>query len=462
LFKLTLLPIFSIIKFSQMNYVLIRNGSVVSSAGIQISDVLIGNNKIIEIAQAIPRPDPETPVIDASGKYVLPGAIDTNRNFSEFGVVLKDEMLRLCRAQIIGGTTSMLENLEPKNKMNSVEGIYLSKNRSAESIIDYGFHLSVNGWTGFSEKDLEYCFAHEGITTFSVQDLFEHEVAIEGLVSLMKKIKKLSLLLLVEVSHLEYVGSGYSGMSQTDDNTVSTRLNQLGIILDKIVETGCTACFLNISFKEELDLIINAQKKHKIFAELTMPCYIGEGMDFIIDNKTVMHGFSLTRELTLIPYSQFWSLLKDEQFLAARPSLRVSSVDDSIDKQVFNRPDEYFVLKNALSVLYTSGVANDNISISDFCNLTSEKPAKLMGLFPQKGIIRPGSDADIVIWDADVDRNLYCSYPRNLKSEVSMSKLKGKAQFVFANGIMAYDGDVFYGENLKGQYIYRISAERML
>jgi len=442
-----------------MNYVLIRNGSIVSSSGIQVSDVLIGNNKIIEVAPAIPRPDPETPVIDASGKYVLPGAIDTNRNFSEFGVVLKDEMLRLCRAEIIGGTTSMLENLEPKNKMNCIEGVSLAKNRSVESIIDYGFHLSVNGWSDFSEKDIEYCFAHEGITTFSVQSLFEHETAIEGMIGLMKKIKELNLLLLVEVTHTEHGGSGYTGINQTNDDTVSARLNHLSLILNKVVETGCKACFINIGFKEELDLILEAQKHHKIYAELTMPCYIGENMDFVIDSKTVMHGFSLAGELTLIPYSQFWSLLKDEQFFAARPSLRVSSVDDSIDKQVFNRPDEYFVLKNALSVLYTSGVAKDNISISDFCNLTSEKPAKLMGLFPQKGIIRPGSDADIIIWDTDVDRNLYCSYPRSSDTEISTSKLKGKAQFVFSNGIMAYDGEVFYGENLKGQYVYRISSD---
>lgn len=442
-----------------MNYVLIRNGSIVSSSGVQVSDVLIGNNKIIEVAKAIPRPDPETPVIDASSKYVMPGAIDTNRSFSEFGTALKDEMLRLCRAEIIGGTTSMLENLESKKKMNCIEGVYLSKNRSAKTIIDYSFHLSVSGWSNFSEKDIEYCFAHEGITTFSIQNLHENKAAIESMVNLMKKIKELDLLLLVEVTHPEYGGSGYTGMNHPDDDTASVRLSQLRLILDKIIETKCKAYFINISFMEELDLILDAQKHHKIYAELTMPYFIGEGMDFIIDNKTMMHGFSLSGELTLIPYSQFWSLLKDDQFLAARPTLKISNIDDSIDRQVFNRPDEYFVLKNTLSVLYTSGVANNNISISDFCNLTSEKPAKLMGLFPQKGIIKPGSDADIIIWDADVDRNLYCSYPQNSKNKLSTSKLQGKAQFVFVNGTMAYDGEVFYGENLKGQYMYRISSQ---
>jgi len=439
-----------------MNYVLIRNGSVVSSSGIQAADVLIGNSKIIEISENILRPDPETPVIDASGKYVMPGAIDTNRTFSEFGLVLKDKMIKLCRAEIIGGTTFMLENLEPKKKMNCIEGLYLSKNRSKNSLMDFGFHLSLTGWSDFSEKDLVYSFAHEGVTSFFAHGFAEHGLDVDMLTEFMLRIEKQNLLLLIEVSHPEFRGSGYTGMSHEYEQSVKEHLEQLRLLLDKVVETGCNACFLNISFNEEVDLILEAQKKHTIFAEMTLPCYIGEGMDFVIDEKTAMHGFSLSDGLNLIPYSRFWSLIKDDQFLVSRPTLRVSNIDDSPDNMVFNRPDEYFVLKNALSVLFTSGVARGNITIEDFCNIISEKPARLMGLYPQKGVIKEGADADIIIWDPDVDRNLYCSYPSSNDEKISSTKLKGKAQFVFVKGTMAYDGEVFYGENLKGQYIHRV------
>jgi len=441
-----------------MNYVLIRNGSIVSSKGTRVSDLLIGNNKIIEIARNISRPDPETPVIDASGKYILPGAIDTNRTFSEFGGVLKDEMLKLCRAQIIGGTTCMLETLEPKSKMSCSKGIYLFKDRSKKSIIDYGFHLSMGEWEGFSEKDLDYCFAHEGITTFYVKNLHDQIELISGHGKVIEKIKELNLCLLIEINYPEPGGSGYTGMEQSYDEMISIHLEHLKLVLDKVVETGCKACFLNVGFQEELDLILEAQKSHKIYAELTMPCYIGEGTDFVVSDKTIMNGFQLADKLSLIPYSTFWSLLKNDLFMVARPSLRVANVDDTVDRQVFNRPDEYFVLKNALSVLYTSGVSRNSISVEEFVNLISEKPAKIMGLYPQKGVLMPGSDADVIVWDPDTERNLYCSYPRSLKIKIKPTKLKGKAQFVFVKGVLAYDGEVFYGENLTGRFLYRNTA----
>ena len=444
--------IFIRVKNILMNYVLIRNGSIVSSRDIRVGDILIGNNKIIDIAEKISRPDPDTPVIDASGKYVLPGAIDTSRSFSEFGHLHKDEMLKLCRAEVIGGTTCMIENLEPNKNLDCIEGVRLAKKRSKENLIDYGFHVSLTGWSDFTDKDLTYCFAHEGITSFYFDSVFEED----KLVELMKKVQSKGLLLLVEVSHPEYKGSGYTGMSKTYEQSVNDHLNLLRLLLEKTIETKCNVCFLNISFNEEVDLILEAQKKHKIYAELMQPCYIGDGMDFVVDDRTIMHGFALSEGLNLIPYSRFWQLLKDEQFLVSRPTLRVSNVDDDKDNIVFNRPDEYFVLKNALSVLYTSGVSRENIDIRQFCDIISEKPAKLMRLYPQKGIIRQGSDADVIIWDPDVDRNLYCSYASTAGEHITSTKLIGKAQFVFVKGVMAYDGEEFYSEKLKGQFVYQM------
>jgi dihydroorotase-like cyclic amidohydrolase len=435
-----------------MNYVLIRNGSVVSSEETRIADILIGNNKIIDIAEKISRPDPDTPVIDASGKYVLPGAIDASRTFSEFWPMHQDEMVKLCRAEVIGGTTCMIENLEPHKNINCIDGVHMARKRSENSLIDYGFHVSLTGWSEFTEKELAYCFAHEGITSFYLEGSFN----IDTIGNFMNMVKSKGLLLLIEISHPEYKGSGYTGMSKMYEQSVNEHLNQLKQILDKITETKCEACFLNISFEEEVDLIIEAQKEHTIYAELTLPCYIGEGMDFVVDDRTVMHGFALSEGLNLIPYSRFWQLLKDKQFLVSRPTLRVSNNDDGNDNIVFNRPDEDFVLKNALSVVFTSGVARKNIGINQFCDIISEKPAKLMSLYPQKGVIRQGSDADIIIWDPNVERNLYCSYASSAGEIITTTKLLGKAQFVFVKGVMAYDGEAFYNDKLNGQFVYRI------
>jgi dihydroorotase-like cyclic amidohydrolase len=441
-----------------MNYVLIRNGTIVNSKETYVSDVLIGNNKIIDVAENISRPDPETPVIDATGKFVLPGAIDTNRTFSDLGAI-NDEMLKLCRAEIIGGTTSMLEVLEARSKLKSSDVVHISRKHSAESLLDFSFHIPLNGWSAFNDNSLEFCFAHEGITTFYIKSFTEQNIKRDTLKRLLKKINELGLLLLVEINEPDISGSGYTGAGSNYDELVSFHLENLRSILDLITETQTRTYFFNISFKEELDLLFDAQKKNNnIYAELALPCYIGEGLDFVVDEKTILQGFPLEGKLTLIPFDQFWTLLKDEHFLAARPTLRVSNIDDSNDMQVFNRPDKYFVLKNTLSVLFTAGVTTGNIEITDFCNMVSEKPAKLMGMYPQKGLISSGSDADILIWDPETDRNLYFSFPQNINSSNPSSKLKGKSQFVFINGVMAYDGEVFYGQNLSGKFLYRIPS----
>ncbi|NPA36016.1 MAG: amidohydrolase family protein [Chlorobi bacterium] len=443
-----------------MNYVLIRNGTVVNSQKSFISDVLIGNNKIIEVAKDISRPDPETPVIDATGKYVLPGAIDTNRAFSEFAGNFREEMDNLCRAEIIGGTTVMMEAIEAKSKLNCIEGLSLSKKRSTKSILDYGFHIPIAGWNSFSEQSLKNCFAREGIASFYLKCFTEHKLNFEEFSETLNKIKNLGLLLFIEITEPDIRGSGYTGAGGNYNETVKTHLKNLKLLLEIIAKTHSNACFLNISFQEELELITEVQKSNKnIYAELTMPCYIGEGVDFNVNENTILQGFPLEGELTPIPFSQFWNLLKNENFLSARPTFRVSNFDNTNtrNEQVFNRPDKYFVIKNALSVLYTAGVANGNIDITDFCNLISEKPAKITGLYPLKGAILPGSDADIVIWDPEVDRNLYCSLPQNLSKDNTSFKLRGKSHFVFINGVMVYDGEIFHRKNLTGKYIHRTS-----
>jgi dihydroorotase-like cyclic amidohydrolase len=438
-----------------MNYVLIRNGKIVYADGIQTADVLIGNNKILEVAQGIARPDPETPVIDATGKYVLPGAIDINRSFSNFGLEMNEQMEKLGRSEVIGGTTCMFEILEAKSQMDCLEGIGLSKMRSKQSLIDFGFHLSALGWPLFSDRQMDYCYAHEGISSFYINWPLSRAGKMDDFGLLLEQAKKLDLLLIVDIPFPEANGSGYLGSFLRHEDTIISHLNHLQGALDLIADVGCEACFLNICFQEELDLILKAQRKHSVFAELALPCFIGEGMEFIVDERSMLSGIPVGDMLNYIPHELLISLLKDDQFLVARPSLRVVGLDDTANAQVFNRPDEFFVLKNALSVIYTLAVESGQLSMMEFYKLVYERPARLLGIYPKKGVLRSGADADIVVWDPDVDKNLYCSYPQKSHHEFKSSKLKGRAQFVFVNGVMAYDGEVFYPEKLKGSFVYR-------
>ncbi|TAJ13219.1 hypothetical protein DMA11_10010 [Marinilabiliaceae bacterium JC017] len=445
----------TILNHYPMNYVLIRNGQIVTADKVFKSDLLIGNNKILEIREGIKRPDPETPVINALGKYILPGAIDTFRSFSEPGLTSPDKIIRLVQSELLSGTTSMIEMLEPLPHTDCFEEIEQHKKRAAQTMLDYGFHLATQGWRFFSGREMSQCYVNEGITSFIIKWPMGPSLKEDVFNSILTTAKTLDLLLVFEIQIPLGDGSGYIGRHREFKGAILQHLKNLKLALERVVDAGCRALFLNISFSEELELIQEAQKKGSVLAELTLPCYVGDHVNFSLDDKSMLSGFPLAGLLNLIPADQLWYLLQKDGFLIARPSLNLVIDDLQHQGQVYNRPDQFFLLKYSLSMLFTSGVANGHITISDFCSMVSSRPAKVMGLYPRKGLLRAGSDADIVIWDPDYERNLYCSYPQKHEPQGKSQKLRGRAEFVFVNGSMAYDGESVYPEKLKGQFLYR-------
>lgn len=139
----------------------------------------------------------------------------------------------------------------------------------------------------------------------------------------------------------------------------------------------------------------------------------------------------------------------------ARPLLNLSGEGILKDSQVNNRPDEFFLMKNFLSVVYTTGVVENNISMVELCSIVMTRLSKLYGLYPKKGVLRIGADADVIVWDPSFERSLYCNYPVGLKGKSNSVKLKGRADFVFVRGRMIYDGEHFSEEECCGKFLYR-------
>jgi dihydroorotase-like cyclic amidohydrolase len=127
----------------------------------------------------------------------------------------------------------------------------------------------------------------------------------------------------------------------------------------------------------------------------------------------------------------------------------------SDEELVYNRPDKFFYMRNYLSMLYTVGVISKKISMQQLVDIVSAQPAKMMGLWPKKGVIQPGADADLVIWNPTFERNLYCTTPKLVKSEGKRYKLKGRADFVFIKGHMVYNGENFYPKSSDGKFVFR-------
>ncbi|MCU4175943.1 amidohydrolase family protein [Carboxylicivirga sp. N1Y90] len=438
-----------------MDYVLIKNGKIVDGTNVLEKDLLIGNNKILAIEDNLERPEPETPVIDAGGKYLMPGALDINISFFDACSQEPESQRKFNQAEIVGGTTTVLETIVPGLSDDSSLELLKQKKRPLNVVPDYGFHLSLQGWDRFDEKELDYCYSHEGITSFFLQWPLDDEGEIANLIELIKTAAQFDLLLMVEMDAPFDASNSSLKKSYEYEQAIKQYLLNLKRILDLSTSAGCKVLLQNICFREQIEIILLFKETGLVYSELMYPFYLGDSADYKVDKNSVFFGIPLVDTLSLISHEEFWELIKSDHFFIVRPSLTLSSEGVVKDSQVHNRPDEYFLIKNFLSVIYTSGVIREKISLMEFVSIMAERASKLMGLYPKKGVLRTGSDADLIIWDPDYERNIYCNFPQELDSKPISLKLKGRAEFVFVRGLMAYNGEAFSGDYALGSFLYR-------
>jgi dihydroorotase-like cyclic amidohydrolase len=441
-----------------MNYLLIRNGLVVSGNKVFKSDILVGNSKILAISKYLRRPEPGTPVIDAGGRFVFPGAVDTRHH-----ELLVDDMddtesiNRLLISEVTNGTTSLFDTFSPDNKQLIQSDMNEKAHQmSAHHMIDFAFHFSPDKCLGFDERDFITSYVKSGITSITLSLRGSEDESGDKFIPAFSAARQLGLTVIIELNTAEPAGSTYMYNKGPNLNDVSKHMECFKRVLELLKDETFPVLISRIRFSEEVSLLKQYQKyNRRIVGEVEMPCFLGEKGDFSLHNRSMLGGLELSDVLNPIHPRDFVHLIESDLFIPARPYFNLM-IGNTRNSAVFNRPDKYFGLKYYSSMLYTLCVVYGKLAITDFVSCFSTRPAHLMGLYPQKGIIRPGSDADIVIWNPDFERNLYC----NILSEGKTHELKlqGKADFVFANGKMIYDGETFFRDNVHGGYLYRNPA----
>lgn len=437
-----------------MNYLLIKNGLIVTGNKVFKADLLIGNDTIIDIATTIQRPDPTTPVIDAGGRFVLPGSIDFCHHeltLSGFDVHDRDKLIGI---QVMSGTTTLFETIEPASVVDIKKSIDHALRLGQHNLPDFAFHFSPSRYQFVNGRDLVDGYVLYGMSSIYISSGFDctrQDGWFKKLYAHAERFNLTVIIALPDDKDLDW---------NSNDTFFPLEINSSGqpAYLDKVLLRVRNASFpvllSRLRYKEEVTLFNSYLTNNKnLYAEIEMPCSLGDQQAYKATNKLTEDS---NETLNLITLGTFCRLVGMDNYLVMRPSLKVM-IGNSSESPVFNRPDKFFGLKYYSSMFYTLTVVTGKLAITDFVNCMCTKPAMLMGLYPQKGVIRVGSDADVVIWNPDAERNLYCNFiseavPKDLK-------LQGRAEFVFCKGKMVYDGETFFKENLTGKYLYRHPEE---
>lgn len=447
--------------------ILLKNGMVVSGNGSKKQDVLIQDGIIMEVSDSILASDAEQ--VDVTGKILFPGFIDAHTHFDleVSNTVTADNFATGTKAAILGGTT-MIIDFATQNKGETLTEALQNWHKKADGVssCDYGFHMAISDWNAQTEKDLSVMF-EQGVSSFKLYMTYPAMRVDDGvLYECLKKISKMGGLVGVHCENGDVIDALIAEQKAAGNNTPcahpisrpsAVEAEAIHRLLTIAKLAGAAVMVVHLSSKEGLEEVLRAEDQ-TVFAE-TCPQYLL--LDDSVYCQETMEAAKYVCSPPLrkkIDQDALWDALKNDQIhTIATDHCSFSMEQKSVGREDFTKiPNGMPGVETRGSLLYTYGYRSGKLSLEQLCRLLSENPAKLYGLYPRKGVIRPGSDADIVVFDPEKETIISAKTHHYHMDYAPFEgwKLHGDVQDVYLRGELIVKNGTIQKENF-GQYIKR-------
>src|SRR5690349_18647068 len=453
----------------------IANGRIVTATDTYMGDVAINRGKIAAIGCSEFR-DNASRVIDAAGRYVLPGGIDvhTHLDMPFGGTTSADDFETGTRAAAFGGTTTLIDfAIQYKGQTLRTAFDGWMKKAAGKAVCDYAFHCII---TELADSQLEEMNAlvREGVTSFKLFMAYPGVFMLDD-ASIFKAFRATAKNGGLVCMHAENGGAIDVIVQQalaegkkapkyhalTRPTTAEAEATARAIALAEMA--GAPVYIVHLSCNDALDKVREARDRGlPVYAE-TCPQYLY----LSIDNFDVP-DFEGAKYVFTPPLREKWHQEKLWNGLK-RDHLQVVSTDHCPfcfkEQKELGRGDFTKIpnggpgIEHRLSLIYTGGVHGKRFSPNRFVEIVSTAPAKLFGLYPRKGTIAVGSDADMVIFNPDQEETISAK-THHMRVDYSMFegiKIKGAPKTVFSRGKAVIDAGKFVGRPGAGQFLRRQS-----
>ena len=449
---------------------LLKNGTVVTGEKSEQLDILVEGEKIVQVGKNLPSKDAQE--IDVSGKLLFPGFIDGHTHFDleVAGTVTADDFETGTKAAILGGTTFVIDYAsQDKGGHTLKEGLdKWHKKADDKCSCDYSFHMSVVEWNEETEREIQDMI-NEGITSFKLYMTYPAMIVDDG--DLYKIIKKLNEYGCFAGVHCENAGAIDALIAEAKkegrlgpenhplvrpDIMEAEAVHRLLVIADAADAPVMVVHLTNRkAFEEVMRARMNGQK---VYAE-TCPQYL-----LLDDSVYSKPDFEGAKYVCAPPIRKkadqdcLWKALANDQIqTVATDQCSFTMEQKALGKDDFTKiPGGLPGVQTRGTLLYTYGVRTGRITQEQMCRLLSENAAKLYGVYPNKGVIREGSDADIVVFDPEkenvISAKTHLYHTDNNPYEGF--KLHGDIDSVYLRGVhVVQDGKVILEKT--GKYIKR-------
>lgn len=448
----------------------LSGGIVVTSEACFAADVLIEGEKIVAIGTQIRNPSDR--VLDVSGRYLLPGALDAHTHFEDIAGTEKtaDDFFTGSRAALLGGTTTFLDFVTPIPGETLAEALAVrQKQATGRSFCDFGFHMTITGWGQSTAAEMA-SLVEQGITSFKLFMAYKNDLQVndEDLFQAFQQIASLGGVAAVHCENGDVIEVLIrQALHSGNTSPVYHALTRPPVVEEEAVQRAIHLAHLakvplyivHLSTREALYAVEQARLRgNKVFVE-TCPQYLLLDASYYDDFTSAKYVLSppLRAKEHLMALWEGISQGKIDTVSTDHCAFLFIGQKDKGTHNFSKIPNGIPGVEERLSLLYTYGVTQGHIDLCQLVSLTAARPAQIFGLYPRKGTLAVSSDADIVVWNPRQE-NMISTATHNYVLDYNPYegfKRIGQAEHVFLRGKQVVAGGKLSSNVPSGQYLIR-------
>ncbi len=449
---------------------LIKNARIITADADFVADIFLEGETIKALAANMPFAADET--IDATGLLVFPGGIDPHVHLSMpfMGTYSSDDYTTGTRAALFGGTTTVIDFILQKQGHSLRDAFNEWSGRATNNAIgDYSFHMAVTDFNDSSRQEIKEMIT-EGITSFKTFMAYKGALMIDDrqMIGLMDEVKAQGGMVTVHATNGDMID--YLVQKHRSEGKLSPIYHYLSQpevteaeaserFADMTNYTGCPGYIVHLTCEGALNAVRNATTRNqKLFVETCIQ-YL------LLDASLYEQDFDGAKWVMSPPLRE----KKDQATLWAginQDLVQVIGTDHCpftweqklMGKEDFSKiPNGHPAIEHRMELLFSEGVAKGKITLNKYVEITSTNAAKIFGMFPRKGTIAVGADADLVLFDPNA-RHTISSTTHHMNTNYSAYEgwqVTGKVKTVFLRGKKVIDNNLCLAEKGYGTFIKR-------
>ena len=453
--------------------VLIKNGTIVNADQSFQADVLCADGKIQEISSSISAPS-SAEIIDAAGQYVMPGGIDphTHMQLPFMGTVASEDFYTGTAAGIAGGTTMIIDFVIPAPQQNIMEAYQQWREWSQKAVADYSFHVAITWWDETVHADMKTLVEKYGVNSFKHFMAYKGAIMAtdETLVNSFNRALELGAIPTVHAENGEMVAqlqnkifnmgiTGPEGHPLSRPPEVEAEAASRAISIANVY--GVPLYVVHVSTKQSLDAITRARNSgQKVFGEVLAGHLLIDESVYLDKNfeSAAAHVMSPPFRAKEHQDALWKGVLSGNLQTTATDHCCFCADQKAAGKDDFRKtPNGTAGIENRMEVLWHHGVNTGLLNMNEFVKLTSTNAAQIFNIYPRKGSISVGADADIVVWDPEATKTISAkTHHQNIDFNIFEGmKVKGCASHTISAAKVVYSNGELKVERGAGKYIDR-------